>query len=84
MYEARQIVEEAESIAESISGYSYMRNNHAYLEEDCDADLFFRKLKDNGEDYANIFDHLVNHYSENSRIRFYQHYNYDLYIKGAM
>ena len=33
---------------ESISKYSYMRGDYAYLEEDCDASLFLTEAKSKG------------------------------------
>lgn len=33
-------------IAEDISTYSYVRNAHVYLEEDRDASIFFKALKE--------------------------------------
>lgn len=32
-------------IADKISSYSYQKGEYAYLEEDCDASLFFETLK---------------------------------------
>lgn len=41
-------LDELENIAHKISRYSYMdkRTGKAYLEEDCDAAIFIKKLKD--------------------------------------
>lgn len=35
-------------IEDSISGFSYRKGNLVYLEEDCDAHLFFNKLRSMG------------------------------------
>lgn len=35
-------------LADKISSYSYERNNHVYLEEDCDAGVFLKAFKDLG------------------------------------
>ena len=35
-------------IENSISRYSYIANGRVYLEEDCDASLYFANAKDNG------------------------------------
>lgn len=39
------------AIQDKISSYSYKNNNYAYLEEDCDATLFFQTLKRLGVSY---------------------------------
>jgi len=46
-------LEELESIGYKISRYSYMnpKTGKAYLEEDCDADIFIKKLKDTDTPY---------------------------------
>jgi hypothetical protein len=46
-------LEELENIAYKISRYSYMdkRTGKAYLEEDCDAAIFIKKLKDTDTPY---------------------------------
>jgi len=46
-------LEELENIAYKISRYSYMdkRKGKAYLEEDCDAAIFIKKLKDTDTPY---------------------------------
>ena len=43
-------------IANDISQYSYRKGDNAYLEEDCDASLFLRKMKD-----ADMKVRLLNH-----------------------
>ena len=54
-------------LIDKISYYSYMKNDHAYLEEDCDAHVYFRAL-----DNRNIKFELRNHYANRSRIRSYR------------
>tara|TARA_R110000868_G_scaffold102699_1_gene282984 strand:- start:11424 stop:11690 length:267 start_codon:yes stop_codon:yes gene_type:complete len=46
-------LDELENIAHKISRYSYMdkRTGKAYLEEDCDAAIFIKKLKDTDTPY---------------------------------
>ena len=46
-------LEELENIAYKISRYSYMnpKTGKAYLEEDCDAAIFIKKLKDTDTPY---------------------------------
>ena len=57
-------------ISNEISGYSYMKNGFAYLEEDGDATLFIRTKKDKNEVVE-----IVPHESYKlSRIRNYQTY----------
>ena len=54
-----------------ISGYSYVRNDKMYLEEDCDADEFFTKFMaryNTRPTYSNQYD------GDYSRIRSYRHY----------
>jgi hypothetical protein len=58
------------NIADKISGYSYERNEYAYLEEDCDAALLINTLNDKGLSYK-----LLNmHTNKRSRIRNYNSY----------
>ena len=60
-------------IADKISGYSYIKGSTAYLEEDCDASLFFKALG-----YTPL---LNDSYTDGeSRIRTYQGYNYTEYL----
>ena len=59
-------LEELENIAYKISRYSYVdtRTNKVYLEEDCDAAIFIKKLKDTDTPYT-----LKEVYQENTFIR---------------
>ena len=59
-------LEELENIAYKISRYSYMdkRTGKAYLEEDCDAAIFIKKLKDTDTPYT-----FKEVYQENTFIR---------------
>ena len=59
-------------IADKISCYSYVKGNIAYLEEDCDANLFIKAYK---EKYAEVpkWEKVS---VENTPIRNYQHYDY--------
>lgn len=56
-------------IAHKVSGFSYMKGDKAYLEEDCDATLYLNELSKAGHSF-NF--HEV--YVEHSPIRNYQHY----------
>lgn len=58
------------NISDQITGYSYMRNDFAYLEEDVDLTTFYNayKAKYNVEPVFNA------HYSDRSKIRTYEHY----------
>jgi len=59
-------------IAHKISGYSYIKDTIAYLEEDCDLGVFVRAYKEKyGQPPA--FEEI---YVENTPIRNYQNYNY--------
>ena len=58
-------------IEDKISGYSYVRKDHAYLEEDCDFDVLCTALETRG------FSIKVNHHHTNrqSKIRGYARYS---------
>lgn len=59
-------LEELENIAHKISRYSYMdkRTGKAYLEEDCDAAIFIKRLKDTDTPFD-----IKEVYQENTFIR---------------
>lgn len=59
-------LEELENIAYKISRYSYMnpKTGKAYLEEDCDAAIFIKKLKDTDTPYE-----IKEVYQENTFVR---------------
>ena len=59
-------LEEQENISYKISRYSYMnrKTGKAYLEEDCDAAIFIKKLKDTDTPYD-----IKEVYQENTFIR---------------
>lgn len=59
-------------IIDKISYYSYMRNDHAYLEEDCDAHVYLNALSNRGIKFK-----FRDHQSNRSRIRSYQCFNRD-------
>jgi hypothetical protein len=60
-------------IADKISHFSYMREDKAYLEEDCDLGLLFKTLDANGYKYRieDRFSHKT------SRIRGYDAYKWE-------
>lgn len=58
------------NIADKISTYSYMRGEFAYLEEDCDFNIFHEAMMHNGEDFS-----YKNHNCDHSPIRNYNRYN---------
>jgi len=58
------------NIQEKISGYSYVRGNKVYLEEDCDAYLFMETAKQNGWTI-----NIQEKYQENTPIRNYPRYS---------
>jgi hypothetical protein len=62
-------------IAGKISPYSYVHGENAYLEEDCDAPLFLKALKELNQE-PKIEEHTAN---SSSSIRGYQPYNPDDY-----
>jgi len=56
-----------------ISSYSYIKNNHAYLEEDCDLSLLLKTLEQ-----FNIRYKLKHNYAnKSSKIRSYEQYSKD-------
>lgn len=57
-------------IADKISGYSYQRNDMAYLEEDCDAGLLIKALDSKGVKWVI----KTAHTNKTSRIRNYKRY----------
>lgn len=57
-------------IADKISSYSYERNEHVYLEEDCDLSVLIKALKDRG--IQPKFKEF--HTNKQSKIRSYYHY----------
>ena len=57
-------------ISTEISSYSYQRGEWAYLEEDCDMDVFVRACEARGRKIT-IKDHVTNN---SSRIRTFQPY----------
>lgn len=57
-------------IADKISGYSYQRDDMAYLEEDCDAGLLLRTLDSRGIKWTL----KQSHSNKSSRIRNYRRY----------
>jgi hypothetical protein len=54
-----------------VSGCSYQRGGTIYLEEDCDAELFFNALTENEKQSIKI----VDSYSRRSPIRNYERFN---------
>ena len=57
-------------IADKISSYSYMRNDDAFLEEDCDASVLVAALKANGK----TFEYKESISNKSSKIRSYDCY----------
>lgn len=57
-------------IADKITSYSYERGDYAYLEEDVDLTTFYNAYKDK----FGVEVRFRSHYSDNSKIRGYNHY----------
>lgn len=58
-------------LADKISDYSYMREDFAYLEEDCDMFMFIKEAENNG-----ILVNCISHYTNtDSEIRNYARYS---------
>ena len=68
-------------IVTQISPYSYVRGATAYLEEDCDAVLFFNAYKDK---YGVDPKHNYNHTDKTSPIRSYDRYNRNKAVDFAL
>jgi len=68
-------------IITQISSYSYMRGATAYLEEDCDASLFFNAYKDK---YGTDPKHTYRHTNNRSPIRNYDSYNRNKAVDFAL
>lgn len=68
-------------IITQISSYSYMRGATAYLEEDCDASLFFNAYKDK---YGVDPKHDYKHTNNRSPIRNYDSYNRNKAVDFAL
>jgi len=61
------------NLLNNISSYSYIKNNHVYLEEDCDLSLLLKRLEE-----LNIRYKLKNNYAnKSSKIRSYEYYSKD-------
>lgn len=60
------------NIHDKISGYSYRRDEFAYLEEDCDLSLLCDKLKEINCEYK----FKIYHSNKSSKIRSYASYSY--------
>lgn len=62
------------NIKDKISKYSYLKNNVAYLEEDCDLMVFINAIKQKGlienKDYF-----IYDDYKDNQPIRYYPRFN---------
>jgi len=60
-------------IESQVSGYSYQKNSTVYLEEDCDALLFFNALEAQG--HGAFEDHTIEYvYRDRSPVRGYEDY----------
>ena len=67
---------ESLGIADKITGYSYMRGESVYLEEDCDMQIFLTALRLKFGEF-NINDICKDHYSDKqSKIRNYDNYEF--------
>jgi len=66
------------NLINKITSYSYINNNHAYLEEDCDAPLLMHTLKENNVSY----EFRYHHSNTSSKLRSYDSYNINQAMKG--
>lgn len=62
---------------------SFMRKDQAYLEEDCDCEIFLRAKKEKIKTKTGkeVEIKIKNHYSNPSKIRNYESYDYIEYVK---
>ncbi|KKK79453.1 hypothetical protein LCGC14_2833350 [marine sediment metagenome] len=63
-------------VADKISKFSYTNGDYAYLEEDCDADIFIQAKFGSDVSFAELERQgvLKNHHAENAAIREYDSY----------
>lgn len=66
------------NLIDKITSYSYINNKHAYLEEDVDASLLIKTLKENNVNYQFRYNHAYG----KSSLRYYNSYNIDQAMKG--
>lgn len=67
-YAVKRAKLKAMGILDKVSAFSYQRGNTVYLEEDCDASLFFNALEDKGSVI------VVGSYQDRSAIRNYDRF----------
>jgi len=65
-------------IENKISLYSYIKNNNAYLEEDCDVSVFCDAIRESDPLWI-LNQHITEHQSQYSSIRGYDKYDYPKY-----
>ena len=63
-------------IANQITVFSYQRGDTVYLEEDCDATLFYKTLKSLGFTWDEIEVRIKESYKDHSPIRSFADYEY--------
>lgn len=66
------------NLIDKITPFSFIYNNHAYLEEDCDASLLIDTLKQNDIH----FEFRYHHSNTSSKLRYYDSYNINQAMKG--
>ena len=69
-------------IADKISSCSYRMNDVAFLEEDCDASLFYKAMKQSGLTRGVDYEVVQRHTNNYSDIRNYRHYHYDVKVEA--
>ncbi len=64
------------NIADKITGFSYMQNDYAYLEEDCDLSTFINAKYSTDEEKRNFFKTKIKTFisNKNSKIRNYNRF----------
>ena len=69
-YSVKRSKLESMGVLSKVSGFSYQKGDSVYLEEDCDAGLFFNNLSEEEKQSIKI----INSYRERSPIRHYERF----------
>lgn len=70
-YSVKRSKLESMGILSKVSGFSYQKGDSVYLEEDCDASLFFDALSEEEKQSIKV----INSYSDRSPVRNYSRFS---------
>lgn len=70
-YSVKRSKLESMGVLSKVSGFSYQRGESVYLEEDCDAGLFFNNLTEEEKQSIKVIDS----YSDRSPVRNYERFS---------